>query len=309
MLDCFIGQQRKTCFGSLRMSSSIESIASSPRKLFTNLQSDMFSHPLDKQITRQLSNLPLVASAVRRSMSSIESAFVISNLESTILVSPTQMPRLYDSLATACKILNVKAIPELYVKQNPTPNAYTLAIAGRRPFIVIHTGLLDLLTPAEVEAVIGHELGHLKCEHGVWMTLLNLSTQVLDVLLGPIVSIPTQQLLLRWQRAAEFSCDRAALLVAQDFKVVVSVIMKLCGGSSKSSFNESLNVDTFLLQAEELEREKRTNPMRGGVVGALNNAVATHPAPLSRATEIQKWAHSATYAGLLARATDNNVKE
>lgn len=80
--------------------------------------------------------------------------------------------------------------------------------------------------------------------------------------------------------------------------------MKLCGGSAKSSYNESLNVDTFLLQAEELEREKKTNQVRGGLFGALNNAVATHPAPLSRATEIQKWAQSATYAGLLARATD-----
>jgi hypothetical protein len=83
--------------------------------------------------------------------------------------------------------------------------------------------------------------------------------------------------------------------------------MKLCGGSAKNSFNESLNVDTFLLQAEELEREKQTNPMPRGVVGALNSAVATHPAPLSRATEIQKWARSATYVGLLARAT--NISE
>ena len=50
--------------------------------------------------------------------------------------------------------------------QNPLPNAYTLAIAGRKPFIVLHTALLDLLTPAEVQAVLAHELGHLKCDHG-----------------------------------------------------------------------------------------------------------------------------------------------
>jgi len=217
--EMYISLRRNVPPKMMKMNVDTNVISSNQRKVFTNLQPDMFSHPLDKQITRQLSNLPLIASIVRRSMTTIESAFVISNLESTILVCPTQMPRLYESLATACKILNVKVIPELYVKQNPMPNAYTLAIAGRRPFIVIHTGLLDLLSTAEVEAVIGHELGHLKCEHGVWMTLLNLSTQVLDALVGPIVSIPTQQLLLRWQRAAEFSCDRAALLVAQDYKV------------------------------------------------------------------------------------------
>jgi hypothetical protein len=31
------------------------------------------------------------------------------------------------------------------------PNAYTLAIAGRKPFVVVHTALLELLTPAEVQ--------------------------------------------------------------------------------------------------------------------------------------------------------------
>lgn len=59
------------------------------------------------------------------------------------------------------------------VLQNPSPNAYTLAIAGRKPFIVVHSALLELLAPAEVQAVLAHELGHLKCDHGVWLTAAN----------------------------------------------------------------------------------------------------------------------------------------
>ena len=35
--------------------------------------------------------------------------------------------------------------------QNPVPNAYTLAIGGRKPFIVVHTALLELLEPGEVQ--------------------------------------------------------------------------------------------------------------------------------------------------------------
>lgn len=46
--------------------------------------------------------------------------------------------------------------PELYVRQNPMPNAYTLAISGHKPFIVIHTALLELLTLPELQAVIAH---------------------------------------------------------------------------------------------------------------------------------------------------------
>ena len=57
--------------------------------------------------------------------------------------------------------------PELYVRQDPRPNAYTMAVQGQRPFVVVTTALLDLLEPREVQAVIAHELGHLKCEHGL----------------------------------------------------------------------------------------------------------------------------------------------
>lgn len=46
--------------------------------------------------------------------------------------------------------------------QNPAPNAYTLAIAGRKPFIVVHTALLELLTPAELQvgSVVALEGGY-----------------------------------------------------------------------------------------------------------------------------------------------------
>lgn len=46
----------------------------------------------------------------------------------------------------------------------------------------------------------------------------------------PIVSGAVEDALLRWLRAAELTCDRAALLVAQDPRVVISALMKLAGG-------------------------------------------------------------------------------
>ena len=77
--------------------------------------------------------------------------------------------------------------PELYVRQSATPNAYTLAIPSRAPFIVLHTALLDLLSPEELQAVIAHELGHLKCEHGTWLTAANVLASG-TVSLLPVVS-------------------------------------------------------------------------------------------------------------------------
>jgi Zn-dependent protease with chaperone function len=84
-----------------------------------------------------------------------------------------QLTRIYNILTEAADILDMDA-PDLYIRQNPTPNAYTLAIAGRKPFIVVHTSLVELLTPAELQAVLAHEMGHLKCDHGVWLTFANI---------------------------------------------------------------------------------------------------------------------------------------
>jgi hypothetical protein len=50
-------------------------------------------------------------------------------------------------------------LPDLYVRQSPHPNAYTLAINGRRPFIVVHTALVELLTPQELKARAARGVG------------------------------------------------------------------------------------------------------------------------------------------------------
>ena len=91
--------------------------------------------------------------------------------------------------------------------QNASPNAYTLAIAERQPFVMVNTGLLELLNEAELQAVIAHELGHLKCDHGVWLTVANvLANSTVSVL--PVISTAVEESLFRWIRAAELTCDR-----------------------------------------------------------------------------------------------------
>jgi len=64
-----------------------------------------------------------------------------------------QLSDLHNLMAEAAEILNVSA-PDLYVRQSPVPNAYTLAISGKQPFVVIHTSLVELLTRAELQVLI-----------------------------------------------------------------------------------------------------------------------------------------------------------
>lgn len=67
-------------------------------------------------------------------------------------VGPHQLPRLYSAVREAASVLGLSRPPTLYVKQDPTVNAYTLAVAGRRPIVVVHSALLDVLDNAEIKA-------------------------------------------------------------------------------------------------------------------------------------------------------------
>ena len=95
--------------------------------------------------------------------------------------------------------------------QNAFPNAYTLAIAGKQPFIMLNTSLLELLSEEELQCVIAHELGHLKCDHGMWLTVGNvLATSTTNFL--PVISGAIEEALFRWMRAAELTCDRCIVV-------------------------------------------------------------------------------------------------
>ncbi|KAK1306608.1 hypothetical protein QJS10_CPA10g01598 [Acorus calamus] len=157
-----------------RRSSGIKVLASSVA--FKDLDADDFRHPLDKQNTLLLRTIPGLNELGKALLGPVaEQVMLLENIGTSILVSKNQLSDLHELLVEASKILNTEA-PDLYVRQNPLPNAYTLAISGRKPFIVVHTSLVELLTRRELQAVLAHELGHLKCDHGVWLTFANILT-------------------------------------------------------------------------------------------------------------------------------------
>ena len=276
-------------------------LTSTAKVQFKGLQPSSFAHPLDSEMRKQLSQVPLIESVTRRVNGIAEEAITLDNLARSIKCGPNQLPKLHEDMLTACKILDIKEIPDLYVKQNPSPNAYTMAVQGKSPFIVIHSSIIELLSPEELQSVIAHELGHLKCEHGIWITALNILALLLDQLgaVGRIARPIIETRLLEWQRSAEFTCDRAALLVSQDWRTVANVMLKLSGGSS--SYNADINVDAFLEQTElyeELIKESRV----GATVMSGMESGATHPFPIRRVKELKKWHESPAYRGLIGRA-------
>jgi len=264
--------------------------------LGAGFSSNSIRHPLDLQYTRALQSLPGIDAVIRSVGGSVaEQVLGLDNVGRGVLVGPTQAPKIYNLLKEACDILQMKP-PALYIRQNPNPNAYTLAISGRQPLIVVHTALIELMNEQELQAVIAHELGHLKCDHGVWLTIANLFSLGLTRLLPiPLFADTIEDNIMRWVRSAELTCDRAAMLVAQDSSVVMSVLMKLAGGCK--ALEGQLSVDAFLEQARTYE-EAASTP----IGWYLRNAEArqlTHPLPVMRAREIDQWSRSPEYRRLV----------
>lgn len=271
----------------------------SPKISLIGLKASQFRHPLDQEATQTLQQLPGIDLAVRNLLGPVaEQVFYLNNIAASIRVSEQQLPHLHQLVVEAAQILDLEP-PQLYIQQNPVPNAYTLAIRGQQPFMVIHTSLIELLTTEEIQAVIAHELGHLKCEHGVYLTLANLMVLASNLLpaWGAALAQTLQMQLLEWLRCAELSCDRAALLAIQDPKVVMSVLMKLSGGSP--SLAPLLNLDAFIAQARDYDQ--LSNTQLGEAIKSMQSQQLTHPFPVLRAREIDRWAHSPDYQDLLTR--------
>ncbi|KAL3340971.1 hypothetical protein AABB24_025500 [Solanum stoloniferum] len=271
---------------------------------FRDLDADDFRHPLDRQNTLLLRAIPGLNDIGKALLGTVsEQIMLLENIGTSVLVSENQLPELHYLMVEAARILNIEA-PDLYIRQSPVPNAYTLAVSGKKPFVVVHTSLVELLSRKELQAVLAHELGHLKCDHGVWLTFANILTLGAYTVpgIGSLIAQRLEEQLLRWLRAAELTCDRAALLVAQDPKVVVSVLMKLAGGCP--SLSDQLNVDAFLEQARSYDKAS-SSPV-GWYIRNAQTRQLSHPLPVLRAREIDEWSRSQEYRSLLQRAIQVN---
>lgn len=270
--------------------------ATSAKTSLIGLNANHFRHPLDRRATQALKQLPGLDVAIRSLLGPMgEQFFYLENIAASVLVGPNQLPDIYALLVEACEVLDLEA-PQLYIKQHPVPNAYTFAMRGKQPFIVVHTALIELLNAAELQAVIGHELGHLKCDHGVYLTLANLLTLATSQLpFGAVLIQNWQSQIMEWVRCAEFTCDRAALLATQDARIVASVLMKLAGGSP--TLSPQLNLDAFIEQASAYDAISESE--MGEMLKQMKTDELSHPVPVLRAREINRWASTPDYQSLL----------
>jgi len=89
------------------------------------------------------------------------SPYLIDAIYHTRELRVDENPKLHEAVEELSKKSGIKK-PRLMLAQIPIPNAFAYGspIAGNR--VAVTDGILKTLNPGEVEAVVGHELGHLR---------------------------------------------------------------------------------------------------------------------------------------------------
>lgn len=270
------------------------------RQRFPGLDPVVLQHPYDRAALNALQKVPGLDIVVRKFIELFpERVAYIQNVAQTVRVSPTQCPQLYALLQEACAILDMRE-PELYVAQTPVPNAFTSG--HNKPYIVVTTGLIDLMNEDETLGVIAHELGHIKSGHVLYKTMARIISLLLTIIgdmtlgLGRLIGRGIEAALLEWDRKSEFTADRSAMLVVQDSQVMLSTMMKLAGGTLFQ--RDQMNPAEFLKQAdmyEEVDANVLDRIYKMLLVSAVN-----HPLIIVRAREIVNWSDSPEYRNILA---------
>jgi Zn-dependent protease with chaperone function len=204
-----------------------------------------------------------------------------SLIQNARAVKPDTMPKLYHIAQVGTQRLRPGPL-KLYVAPSNTLNAYTFGLTSPK-VVVLYSSLLGLMDEDEIAFILGHEMGHVALGH-TW----------LNSLVGGIAGIPSPwaaSILLilafrGWNRACEFSADRAGLLVCGDINKAISALVKLAAGPEADTHEE-------LLQAyRQLDAEDDT------FLSNLGESLGTHPMTIKRINEMRRFAASEKYRRL-----------
>jgi Zn-dependent protease with chaperone function/transcription elongation factor Elf1 len=194
-----------------------------------NILPEEFEHPAMQQMNqllRQSTTLNSMATMLSKKVGKpwYESCFT------SIRTSEQHYPKVYELAAIAARRIGVDRIPPVHIEAD---RMYQSATYGsmQDAFINIGTLIPRLLNDQELLFILGHEFGHLVSNHALWTTVSMflvgqhrntiMAEGILKYFSNPlkVVEQGVESLIGNWLRVAEYTADRAALLVVGDFEI------------------------------------------------------------------------------------------
>lgn len=147
-------------------------------------------------------------------------------------------------------------MPQLAIANDPTPNAFVFGRTRASSTLAVHTGLLNSLNQNEIKAVLAHEIGHLRHNDVVVMTVVsvipllafmlarsilwggrrdrNAGGIIAVAIIGYAVYFISQLLILKLSRQREYYADSYSAVATGDPHSLSSALAKITFGLSLS---------------------------------------------------------------------------
>jgi Zn-dependent protease with chaperone function len=273
-------------------------VFSSNQLSFPDISYTSFVYPGDEEalaVLKHVPGAPALLTYLQKHFT--EGVTFVENNQQMIRANTQSFFSIHKLVARCSEILSCP-VPDVYITNSPIMNAYT---AGHRhTCIVLHSALIEALTADELSFVIGHEMGHIKCGHGLYRQLGDLLIQYWDAAASVIpipgiglIRVPLLIAFWEWYRRAELTCDRAGLLCVQATQPAMTALGRLAG--KVDGFEDEFNIDSAISQSsahKEVSKIVR-------VVSILNNSQNTHPFIPDRLRQLRDYSQSTEYQNIL----------
>lgn len=221
---------------------------------------------------------------------------LIGSLTHAAPLQKSDDPELYRLIENVSIAAGLPATPPLYLVDDPAPNAFA---AGSRPsstYVGVTSGLRRLMSARELEAVLAHEISHIRNRDVRLMTLAAVLVGVIAMLsdmafrmaffggrnnnnrnpiqivaaLVAIVLAPLAAVLLQMalSRRREFLADASAAAILNDPEAMALALRKLQLDQSEIAYADRATAHLFI--------ESPTRAVRGAG-GFLGGLFLTHP--------------------------------
>jgi heat shock protein HtpX len=214
-------------------------------------------------------------------------------------VSPEEAPGLHAMIERLCIQADLPK-PKIAVADMDVPNAFAIGRSQKSATVCATTGIMRVLSPAELEGVMAHELSHVKHRDVLIMTVASFFASVAATILqfsfffggdddeGPgalviflvslLVYVISFFLMLALSRYREFAADRGAAIVTGRPSALASALVRISGAMKK-------------VPAQDLRQAETMNAffiVPTSVKGAVQTLFSTHPPMEKRIQRLQQ---------------------
>jgi len=218
----------------------------------------------------------------------------------TRLVSESEAPNLHETVSRLCAMAGLPK-PRIAMVNSSIPNAFATGRNQRNAVVAVTSGLMRQLNQSELEAVLAHELTHVKNRDAMVLTIASfLSTLafflvrylfffggggkrdrsgiVLVWLASMAVYVASFLLIRALSRYREFAADRGSAIITGQPSHLVSALMKISGTISR-------------IPSEDLRKVEGTNaffiiPAASG--SSFFHLLSTHPPVEQRIAALER---------------------